>query len=186
MERRRVDSDSSSVTRYTYDAKGRRIATIFPDNSYTTNSYNAIGQLMFTKDQAGLETHYEYDNLGRMTAVIKPQVFDSVGGTNANPRYEYDHDSYGNILSIRDPKGHQTRFTYDALGEPISRTLPLLQTNRQSYNALGQLDTSVDFKGQSNRFVYDSFGRVATNLLYATGSGVTNFFGIVKTADLAS
>jgi RHS repeat-associated protein len=114
-----------------------------------------------------------------MTAVIKPQVFNPEGGTNANPRYEYDHDSYGNILSIRDPKGHQTKFTYDALGEPISRTLPLLQTNRQSYNALGQLDTSVDFKGQSNRFVYDSFGRVATNLFYAAGSSIpsqTNIF----------
>ena len=167
------------VTEYQYDAKGRRIATIFPDTSYTTNSYNEIGQLMFVKDQAGLETDYEYDNLGRITAVIKPQVFDPEGGTNANPRYEYDHDSYGNILAIRDPKGHQTKFTYDALGEPVSRTLPLLQTNRQSYNALGQLDTSVDFKGQSNRFVYDSFGRVATNLLYTAGSSVpsqTNVF----------
>jgi len=167
------------LTRYQYDAKGRRIATIFPDNSYTTNSYNEIGQLMFVKDQAGLETDYEYDNLGRMTAVIKPQVFDPIGGTNANPQYSYQYDSYGNILSIRDPKGHQTKFNYDALGEPISRTLPLLQTNRQSYNALGQLDTSVDFKGQSNRFVYDSFGRVTTNLLYAAGSSVpsqTNVF----------
>ncbi len=167
------------ITRYQYDAKGRRIKTIFPDSSYTTNSYNEIGQLMFVTDQAGLETDYQYDNLGRVTAVIKPQVFNPEGGTNANPRYEYDHDLYGNIVAIRDPKGHQTKFTYDALGEPISRTLPLLQTNWQSYNAFGQLDTSVDFKGQSNRFVYDSFGRVATNLLYAAGSSVpgqTNVF----------
>ena len=70
---------------YQYDAKGRRIKTIFPDNSYTTNSYNAIGQLMFVKDQAGLETDYQYDSLGRMTNISKPQVFNPEGGTNANP-----------------------------------------------------------------------------------------------------
>ena len=160
------------VTEYQYDAKGRRIKTIFPDNSYTTNSYNAIGQLMFVKDQAGLETDYQYDSLGRMTNVIKPQVFNPEGGTNANPQWAYQYDSYGNILDIRDPKGRQTKFTYDALGELISRTLPLLQTNYQYYNALGQLDTSVDFMGQSSYFEYDSFGRVTANWLYAADPNV--------------
>jgi YD repeat-containing protein len=77
------------VTEYQYDAKGRRIKTIFPDSSYTTNSYNEIGQLMFVKDQAGLETDYQYDSLGRMTNVTKPQVFNPEGGANANPQWAY-------------------------------------------------------------------------------------------------
>ena len=167
------------VTEYQYDAKGRRIKTIFPDQSYTTNCYNEIGQLMFVRDQAGLETDYQYDSLGRISAVIKPQVFDPEGGTNVNPLYQYDHDAYGILTAIRDPKQRQTRFTFDALGEPVSRILPLSQTNFNAYNALGQLDYSVDFKGQSNHFVYDSLGRVTTNLLYAAGAtspAQTNIF----------
>ncbi|HVU09389.1 MAG TPA: LamG-like jellyroll fold domain-containing protein [Verrucomicrobiae bacterium] len=168
-----------AVTEYQYDAKGRRIKTIFPDGSYTTNSYNAIGQLVFGKDQLGLETDYQYDSLGRMTNIILPSVFNPEGGTNANPQFGYQYDSYGNLLDIRDSKGRETKFTYDALGELISRTLPLLQTNFNAYNALGQLAYSVDFKGQSNVVVYDSLGRVATNYLYAAGAttpGQTNIF----------
>ncbi len=124
---------------------------------------------MFVKDQAGLETDYQYDSLGRMTNIIKPPVFNPEGGTNANPQWAYQYDSYGNILDIRDPKGRETKFTYDAFGQLVSRTLPLLQTNFNAYNVLGQLAVAVDFMGQSNRFVYDSLGRVATNFLYAAG-----------------
>jgi len=100
-------------------------------------SYNEIGQLMFVKDQAGLETDYQYDSLGRMTNVSKPPVFNPEGGTNASPQYGYQYDSYGNILDIRDPKGRETKFTYDAFGQLMSRSLPLLQTNFNAYNALG-------------------------------------------------
>jgi YD repeat-containing protein len=120
---------------------------------------------MFVKDQTGLETDYQYASLGRMTNVSKPQVFNPEGGTNANPQWAYQYDSYGNILDIRDPKGRETKFNYDALGELISRTLPLLQTNFNAYNALGQLAMAVDFMGQSNRFVYDSLGRVKGSVL---------------------
>jgi RHS repeat-associated protein len=134
---------------------------------------------MFVKDQAGLETDYQYDSLGRMTNIIKPLVFNPEGGANANPQWAYQYDSYGNILDIRDPKGRETKFTYDAFGQLVSRTLPLLQTNFNAYNALGQLAMSVDFMGQSSCFVYDSLGRVATNFLYAAGAtapGRTNVF----------
>ncbi|MCL4789111.1 MAG: hypothetical protein KJ070_20340, partial [Verrucomicrobia bacterium] len=165
--------------RYDYDAKGRQIKIIFPDNSFVTNSYNEIGQLVAVKDQADLTTDNEYDGLGRLKAVLKPQVFDPEGGTNARPRVEYGYDSYGNIRTIRDPKGRETTFTYDSFGQLLSRELPLSQIESSLYNALGQLTNKVDFKGQTNRVAYDSLGRVATNWLFASGAstaGQTNSF----------
>ena len=126
--------------------------------------------MLATIDQSRLTNNFEYDNLGRLSAVVKPQVFDPEGGTNARPRYEYQYDQFGNILLIRDPKRRDTKFTYDALGQLLSHTLPLQQTEYQSNNVIGQVDSKVDFKGQTNRFVYDSFGRMVTNFLYAVGA----------------
>ena len=41
------------------------------------------------------------------------------------PRYEYAYDANGAQTLIRDPLGHETRFTYDEDGRQLTRTLPL-------------------------------------------------------------
>lgn len=46
-------------------------------------------------------------------------------GTLTRPTYEYAYDEQGNQTFIRDPLGHETRFTFTDRGMQATRTLPL-------------------------------------------------------------
>ena len=169
-------------TEFEYDALGRRTRTIFPPTNVgggtirrpeTITTYNQLGQRIAETDQNGITRNFEYDQLGRLTAVVLPEVPDPEDADNSvRPRYEYDYDTYGRLTTIRDPKGRETHFSYDELGRQLTRTLPLDQSECQSYNSLGQLEFKADFKGQVTEFLYDALGRVQEKRLYAANNNV--------------
>ena len=171
-----IDRSAARETRYEYDAVGRQVATISPvvedpDNSgqtiriRTETIYDALGRRVAVREQikqhsstfidasTAVETRYEYDDMGRLTAVILPKVPhpDPAIGM-VHPRYEYGYDQYGNQTTIRDnvyqldpldastihydhdgrggdlAQDHDTRvtrFAYDHLNRQQSRTLPM-------------------------------------------------------------
>jgi YD repeat-containing protein len=92
-------------TQFEYDALGRRVKTVFPDNTFTTTTYDALGRRVPEADQAGVTRNFEYDQQGRLTAVVLPEVEDPETGEVVRPRYEYEYDDYGQLQVIRDPKG---------------------------------------------------------------------------------
>ena len=157
--------------RFEYDPLGHLVQTTGPDGGVTSNAYDDVGNLVAETDQTGKTRGFEYDTMKRLLAVVLPAVPDPENsGTPTRPRFEYGYDVYGNLLTIRDPKGRVTRFTYDYLNRLTSRTLPLGQTEHRSYNALGQIDRLTDFKGQVAEFLYDDLGRVSEKRLYETGA----------------
>lgn len=160
------------VTQKVYDELGRVVRTIFQDDSFTAVEYDATGQRLFETNQLGLVTDFEYYDSGTLKAIVKPQVLDAEGGTNARPRWEFDYDNYSRLKLVRDPRKRETTFTADFLGRPATHSLPMGQTASQLYDAAGRLSRKVDFNGQTNEFIYDSDGRLATNQFYAVGSSV--------------
>ena len=79
-----------------------------------------------------------------------------------------------NQTLIRDPLGHETRFTYDAQGHQLTRTLPLGYgedgvrgtdddttvpeggfTEQKFYDPQGRLDYEVSFEGVVIKYIYD-------------------------------
>lgn len=160
-----VDALSHS-TKFKYDAVGRMIATIYHDNTGTTNIFDNLGQRTNTTDQAGLATRFVYNISGQLTSVAKPLVPDPEhSGTLTNAQWNYLYDSYGRPTATLDPENHGTTNFFDAFGRQFSQRLTLNQTNLVRYNALGQVATNYDFKGQRTEFYYDRFGRV-TNKFY--------------------
>jgi YD repeat-containing protein len=162
----------TQITRYQYDALGRSVRTIYPDNSFTSVGYDAVGNRVAETNQLGLVTTYEYDVSNHLSALVKPAVFDVESNAVINPRWEFGYDANAQLALVRDPKRRATTFTYDQLGRTLTHTLPMNQTASQSYDSYGRTFHKVDFKGQTNEFLYDSTGRLGTNRFYAAGSSV--------------
>ena len=161
-----------------YDALGRLIATIFPDNTYTTNTFNNLGQRTGVKDQAGLLTQFGYNISGQLTNVIKPQVLDT-NGSLVYPTWSYPYDQYGRQTATIDPYRRATTNYYDAQGRQLVVQLPMgqLATNVYATDATanhikGQLVQQYDYKGQRAEFVYDKFGRIRAKFLFQAGAVV--------------
>ncbi len=114
-------------------------------------------------------TFYLYDKAGNLTDVWQPAVADALnGGAMTRPHWQYTYyDGRGNQLTQVDPKGNTTRFTYDALGHELSRTLPDGQaggsnagneTETFTYDQYGNQKTHVDFNGNTTVNTYYTTG----------------------------
>jgi RHS repeat-associated protein len=103
----------------------------------------------------------------RLSAVVLPAVEDPEDGYElTHPRYEYEYDDYGNVITITDKlkqtpdtnqvdanSARETTFTYDHLGNQVSRKLPSGKVETKEYNEHGQLIKSTDFKKQVTGYV---------------------------------
>ena len=128
-------------TEYKYDALGRRIKTIHPDGTFTTTEYNEAGRRVAETNADSETRKYEYNSMGHLTAAVLPAVENPKDNNElVNPRYKYEYTEGGRLISITDPKGRETSFTYGPQGRRLARTLPMGQTEKRAYNAHGQLD----------------------------------------------
>lgn len=136
-------------TQYEYDSLGRLKKTIFPDDTFTTISYDELGRRTAQTDQAGRTRRFEYDISGRLKAVILPAAGDPCDGGDGDtltyPRYEYEYDDYGNMIKSTDyikqlklrsatdfdaathivtTSARETVFIYNELNKQVARILP--------------------------------------------------------------
>jgi YD repeat-containing protein len=123
----------------------------------------------YATDHAGRARRFEYDVGARLSAVVLPAVEDPEDGYElTHPRYAYEYDDYGNLITIADKlkqdpntndvdanSARYTRFTYSELGQQTSRKLPNGKVETKQYNEHGQLIKSTDFKGQVTRYYYE-------------------------------
>jgi RHS repeat-associated protein len=157
--------NSTPCVSYEYDAMGRLVKTIRPDNkvSYTIYGINTIeainenGQhIRQTKDAYGRAVEAEEDT-GDLT--------------------DYVYDTLGNLTDTYDssnPRNH-VHMDYDTLGRKISMTDPDMggfagKSWQYYYDKVGNLVTQIDAKGQSITFQYDAINRLqskSTSVTYA-------------------
>lgn len=124
--------------RYRYDARNRKTAAYFPDNSYALYDYDAAALRKATRYSPSHQVLYshsytEYDTSGHALS-------EALVGSLGSLRYRLD--AAGKPLSIEAAPFYRATLSYDTAGNPIlyqSRSPFFEQQSHYRYNALSEL-----------------------------------------------
>ncbi len=168
---RSQSEQSYGVTTFTYDALGRKIKELNPDN-VNSKSWSYSGNSVVYTDENKNQWVRKSDAFGHLIQVIEP----------GSMLTTYQYDALGN-LSCADqwgtnPSGaacassRPRRFTYDGLSQLITASNPESGTTTYSYDANGNLQTKTDARGVTTRYTYDALNRVLSKI-YSNDAGST-------------
>ncbi|GLQ98265.1 RHS repeat-associated core domain-containing protein [Dyella mobilis] len=125
----------------------------------TTNRiFDVNGRLQDTRDPLGHHTTNTYDAIGNLLAVA--QGASDSGQPVATTSYTYDQDSH--LLTVSDPSLLVTSYTYDPVGQLVQRKSPDTGVTSHTYDAVGNVLTSTDAKGITATSTYDPLNRLLT------------------------
>jgi len=167
-----VDATGKSVT-LGYDLRGRLTSAGFPTGQTWSNTHDAEGAPLSSTTPSGAATAYLTDVLGRVTratsatGAVTRHTFDLFGRlkTSVDPAgrtTSFNYDPLGKISSFTLPfPGATASFTRNALGQPLSATLPGGAMWSSVYDAAGRLDSTSDPLGRTTSYDHDARGRVS-------------------------
>ena len=157
------------VTRFFYDAAGRRVRTVLPDGSEQHIAYHPSGQVSRTWGSQQYPVGYTYDAQGRMltqstwqhynaatgegtgTPALTRWIYDPATGQLAQKQHadgkgpSYGYTPGGRLASRTWARGTSTTYVYDDAG--MMRSLDHSDSTPDvafSYTRTGQLDTVQD------------------------------------------
>jgi RHS repeat-associated protein len=114
-------------TLHTYDAWGNRIHTQYFIPSISEDwEYNAYGQMtrhIHPDNGSGSrrEDVYSYYTSGPSGGYLREEIIDA---SNFALTTTYEYDLVGNPVRIIDPRGHDSRYTYNQIGQVVRETFP--------------------------------------------------------------
>jgi len=150
-------------TVYNYDAIGRTVSVVQPNNSGTTQYLYSANTVKVT-DPAGAWKIFTTDATGNLTQVTEPNP---AGGTFLT---YYTYSALNQLITVSMPRPSipgggtvtQTRsFVYDGNQRLQSVTNPESGTTSYTYNSDGTMATKTDAKNQVISYFYDTMGRLA-------------------------
>ncbi len=152
----RIDAQGNKTT-YVYDAAGNLIESIRPDGKRLLATYDANNRLITETDAAGRLTRYEYDSLGRETAVVFADLT-PLDATD-NPRKRTVYDAAGEVIAEIDEIGNRTEFHYDLARRRIEVVDALGNVSKYEYDPTGALLRTIDPLNRVSAILYDTYGR---------------------------
>ncbi|RMG76283.1 MAG: RHS repeat protein [Chloroflexi bacterium] len=161
------------TTRIAYDALGRETAItenyqpgVTPDADTNVTSYlryNAAGELIEVTNALGVVTRFEYDALGRQTAVIQNAQSGGPIDHQTNVMTTFAYNSMGYLIRQIAPDNQITEWAYDALGRTttIADHLPGYphRTTHYTYNKLNEVTRVTNPLGFVTLLNYDNLAR---------------------------
>ena len=145
--------------RTTYGANGSKynIRSDSDDDSYTSETYNALGWLLESEASTALgatAVRYEYDALGR--TIGKSEPFAAGGSPQGWTRTEYDR--YGRPVQVTTAHGKTIRTSYDGLKTTVDDGTKQITTTQ---NAIGKTISQQD-TGGTIKYTYFGNGALKT------------------------
>ncbi|ACM22016.1 RHS repeat protein [Geotalea daltonii FRC-32] len=177
---------------YTYDAVGNLLTRTDAQGTAiektTTYTYHPIfGNVLTEKVKSVVNpaqdrvTTNDYDTKGNLLSTTETGLLGD--GTPYSYITSYEYDSQSRLKKIDGPRTDVqdvTTFTYDASGNMLTKTEPVVGTTYDNYDGLGNPGTITDSNGNATLYTYDAVGRVltvkapgdtaATQIGYTTGS----------------
>ena len=168
-----------------YDKFGNRISVTERDGSTISRSYDSHSRLAKQLTPEGALSKYTWDEHNRLLTtsvcdfrdrlnpgdpVVVSYTYESTGA-NPNPitmtdgnghTTEYSWDKYGNLLSVTDPTGVRTTYTYNARQELISITNGVGDTVHLEYDKHGRIVQVRDALGHVTSTHWNSAGQLAS------------------------
>lgn len=161
-------SDVKKFIMYDYDKYNRLVKTTYPNNSYTslsydvnsiktdyvspegirqskTDSYNVKEWLISTIDIGGNEVRYDYYSDG---LVKSSQI-----GNNAKTRISVTYDNCRNKKTLDDPNYGLITYDYDAFGNVKKIISPNNNYTEYQYDASGRMTTRKEKNASTNKLV---------------------------------
>ncbi len=177
-----TNASDSSVTTYFYTPTGNIDHIQLPLGNLIAYQYDSADRLTKISDDLGNSINYGYDTESNRTS---EQIKDPAGtlkksltmtyddfnrlyhAVNPDSTYtEYLYDGNGNRTNLKDPKGNQTHFDYDALNRLTKVT--------QNYGGTPAPLTQYGYDGQDNlRTVTDANGNITTTTVDDLGRTVS-------------
>lgn len=138
-----------AVTRFDYDAGGRRTRMRLADESMITYAYDAANRLIEWCGSDGSFARYVYDLAGMLIEAV-----------NEDGRIRRYHNKAG-YLELEDQNGIVVQYGYDYLGQRLWRINDVTQRAvRYTYDDLGRLTKISDDLGMRQTFIYDRLSRL--------------------------
>ena len=168
-----------------YDKFGNRISVTERDGSTISRSYDSYSRLAKQLTPEGALSKYTWDEHNRLLTtsvcdfrdrlnpgdpVVVSYTYESTGA-NPNPitmtdgnghTTEYSWDEYGNLLSVTDPTGVHTTYTYNARQELISITNGVGDKVHLEYDKHGRIVQVRDALGHVTSTHWNSAGQLAS------------------------
>ena len=117
------------------------------------------------EQHSSLDTHFSYDDLGRMTAIHHPEVLDEQGKV-VKPVEYVEYDIAGFVVKSTDALGRITTYENNARGKPLATTFPDGSQERFIYRLDGKLEQKITRDGTRVDYQLDPLGRVTLESAY--------------------
>ncbi len=128
----------------------------------TDFTYDPNGNLATVTDALGRVSLREHDAFGRLKRVLE-----DAHGIAAESRMGYDAED--NLLRVTDPKGLDTTYRYNGLGDFIAQQSPDTGGTDMTVDAAGNTRTRTDARGVRATYQYDVLNRL-TGISYPDSS----------------
>jgi len=146
-------TEAAILTRFEYDARGRRTQVLYPDGTSVSTAY--IPGRVTVKDQSGNVKRRFLDIYGRLTRIEEVNGGDTYVTT-------YASNAVGALVLATNHLNHVTALTYDLLGRKTAMRDPNMGSWTYSHDVGGNLVSQTDAENQTLTFSYDLQGRVLT------------------------
>lgn len=175
------------VTRFVFDAAGRRTAVVNALSETNRFAYDAKGNKTNMVDALGRTNSYMFDRIYRQVRMTFPDgssesyAYDGLnrktGVTNqASVVACFAFDGLGRLIAVTNGFGTGTSnwatYAYDEVGNQTNQVDALNRKNLFQYDAMGRRVRTVQPGGQAELFAYDAVGNLTRH---------TNFNAVVVT-----